>query len=168
MPNPRRIRFSLSISVIEIQRHSDYSSEEKESAWYSQDDYRRIRSERLMSLARYRQGFPETRKWSYIGLEFLLSSEHFEQRKIIKESHIQGVLKEQSKNQYLAKEYSALKLAEVSEYLSKWSNLKATEHAKKVIEDSERISVRNSANRKNFGRFSNVHRHNLSWEINKC
>ena len=145
MPNPRRVSFSLSISVIQIKSHSDYSSEEKESAWYSQDDYRQIRNERLMTLARYRKGFPETRKWSYIGLEFLLSSEHFEQRKIIKESHIQGILKEQSKNQYLAKEYSALKLAEVSEYLSKWSNLKATEHAKKVIEDRDRISVRKNA-----------------------
>ena len=138
----RRVSFSSSVTINEIPSHLEYTYGEKENIWHSDKDYANIRRERLKSLVRYRSGYRDTSKYSFVGLEFMKSSEHFEQLNIIREGVINGVLSEQEKFKRGSGEDCWSKVAEASEYLSTWSKLRAMERAQSLMEDLNRPPVR--------------------------
>ena len=142
MRDTRRVSFSTSVTVNEIPSHLEYTSVEKDTIWHNEKDYAKIRRERLKCLVRYRSGYEDTSRYSFVGLEFMKSSEHYEQFTIIREGVIRGVLSEQEKVKLEGEKDSSAKVAEASEYLSTWSKIRAIERAQNLFKDLNTPAVR--------------------------
>eukprot|EP00565_Helicotheca_tamesis_P001144 CAMPEP_0185725192 /NCGR_PEP_ID=MMETSP1171-20130828/1494_1 /TAXON_ID=374046 /ORGANISM="Helicotheca tamensis, Strain CCMP826" /LENGTH=198 /DNA_ID=CAMNT_0028393241 /DNA_START=46 /DNA_END=639 /DNA_ORIENTATION=+ len=115
----KKVQFSLENEIFDVISHVDMSDEEKFAAWLTDREQKKLEHSLLKTIKSMRTNGSDCRR-CIRGLEHLASSEHSEQREIIRECNTVSVLREQHRQKNLGI-YDPDEIRKMSEATSQWS-----------------------------------------------